>query len=42
MKGVKMKMKDFENSKIIKVNCDFCGKDMECPEEMLKYTFNLN
>ena len=31
-----MKMKDFENSKIIKVNCDFCGKDMECPEEMLK------
>jgi len=31
-----MKMKDYENSKIIKVNCDFCGKDMECPEEMLK------
>jgi len=31
-----MKIKDFENSKIIKVKCDFCGKDMECPEEMLK------
>lgn len=29
-------MKDFTNSKIAKVNCDFCGKDMECPEEMLK------
>ena len=31
-----MKIKDFESSKIIKVKCDFCGKDMECPEEMLK------
>lgn len=31
-----MKTKDYKNSKIIKVNCDFCGKDMECPEEMLK------
>lgn len=29
-------MKDYTNSKIVKVNCDFCGKDMECPEEMLK------
>ena len=29
-------MKDYSNSKIVKVNCDFCGKDMECPEEMLK------
>jgi hypothetical protein len=34
--GIKMKTKDYKNSKIIKVNCDFCGKDMECPEEMLK------
>jgi len=31
-----MKTKDYKNSKIIKVTCDFCGKDMECPEEMLK------
>ena len=31
-----MKIKDFENSKIIKVKCSFCGKDMECPDEMLK------
>ncbi len=29
-------MKDFTNSKIVKVNCYFCGKDIECPEEMLK------
>lgn len=36
MSGVKMKIKDFENSKIIKVKCSFCGKDMECPDEMLK------
>jgi len=34
--GIKMKTKDYKNSKIIKVNCDFCGKGMECPEEMLK------
>ena len=31
-----MKTKDFSNSKIIKVKCSFCGKDIECPEEMLK------
>lgn len=36
MGGVKMKIKDFENSKIIKVKCSFCGKDMECPDELLK------
>jgi len=35
-RGRKKKMKDFKNSKIIKVKCDFCGKDMECPEDMLK------
>lgn len=29
-------MKNFKNSKIINVKCDFCGKDMECPEDMLK------
>jgi len=29
-------MKDFSNSKIIKVKCSSCGKDIECPEEMLK------
>jgi hypothetical protein len=29
-------MKDFNKSKIIKVKCSFCGKDIECPEEMLK------
>jgi hypothetical protein len=31
-----MKMKDFGNSKIIKVKCCICGKDIECPEEMMK------
>ena len=30
------KVKDFVNSKIIKVKCCVCGKDIECPEEMLK------
>jgi len=29
-------MKDFGNSKIIKVKCCICGKDIECPEEMMK------
>ncbi|MCX6671215.1 MAG: hypothetical protein NTX92_04795 [Euryarchaeota archaeon] len=29
-------MKDFKNSTIVKVKCDCCGKDIECPEEMLK------
>lgn len=31
-------MKDFRNKKIIKVKCCICGKDIECPEEMLKTT----
>jgi hypothetical protein len=31
-----VKMKDYTNSTIIKVKCDCCGKDIECPEEMLK------
>jgi hypothetical protein len=31
-----VKMKDFKNSTIVKVKCDCCGKDIECPEEMLK------
>ena len=29
-------MKDFGNSKMIKVKCCICGKDIECPEEMMK------
>jgi uncharacterized protein YpuA (DUF1002 family) len=29
-------MKDFSNSTIVKVKCDSCGKEIECPEEMLK------
>ncbi len=29
-------MKDFGNSKIIKVKCCICGKNIECPEEMMK------
>jgi hypothetical protein len=29
-------MKDFTNSTIVKVKCDSCGKEIECPEEMLK------
>jgi hypothetical protein len=33
--GIIMKFKDLENNKIIKVQCSFCGKDMECPEDML-------
>jgi len=31
-----MKRKDGETSKIINVKCCVCGKDIECPEEMLK------
>ena len=31
-----MEMKDFSKSKIVKVNCSFCSKEMECPEEMLE------
>jgi len=31
-----MEAKDFSKSKIVKVECSFCGKGMECPEEMLK------
>ncbi len=26
---------DFSNVKSVKVNCDFCNKEMECPESML-------
>lgn len=29
-------MKDFSDKKIINVKCCICGKDIECPEEMLK------
>jgi hypothetical protein len=29
-------MKDLTDSTIVKVKCDACGKDIECPEEMLK------
>ena len=28
-------MKDIANSTIVKVKCDSCGKEIECPEEML-------
>ena len=31
-----VKMKDYTNSTIVKVKCDCCGKDIECPQEMLK------
>ena len=31
-----MEYKDFSDQKIVNVKCDFCGRDMECPEEMLK------
>ncbi len=31
-------IKDFNGDKIVKVNCDFCDKKMECPEERLKTT----
>lgn len=29
-------MKDFTNSTIVKVKCDCCGKQIECPENMMK------
>ncbi len=29
-------MKDGTDSAVVKVKCDACGKDIECPEEMLK------
>jgi uncharacterized protein (DUF2252 family) len=28
--------KDYSNQKMINVTCDFCGKEMECPEELLE------
>ncbi len=31
-----MEYKGFSNQKIVNVKCDFCGRDMECPEEMFK------
>jgi len=31
-----MEIKDFSKSKSIKVNCSFCNKEMECPEDMLE------
>jgi hypothetical protein len=31
-----VKMKDYTNSTIVKVKCDCCGKDIECPKEMMK------
>ena len=29
-------MKNLNSSKIVKLNCDCCGKKIECPEDMLK------
>ena len=29
-------MKDATDSTLVKVTCDVCGKDIECPKEMLK------
>jgi len=29
-------MKDVSNGTVVKVKCDSCGKDIECPKEMLK------
>jgi hypothetical protein len=29
-------MKEFTTKNVVKVKCDSCGKDIECPEEMLK------
>ncbi|MEK6950386.1 MAG: hypothetical protein AABX13_01545 [Nanoarchaeota archaeon] len=29
-------IKDLSNIKSVKVHCDFCSKEMECPETMLK------
>lgn len=29
-------IKDFSDVNSVKVNCDFCNKEMECPETMLK------
>ena len=31
-----MEIKDFNNEKSIKVNCSFCGKEIECPESMVE------
>lgn len=33
---MEMEIKDFSKSKSVKVNCSFCGKEIECPEEMLE------
>ncbi|MBI2548436.1 hypothetical protein HYW21_03730 [Candidatus Woesearchaeota archaeon] len=31
-----MDIKDFSKEKSIKVNCSFCGNEIECPESMLE------
>lgn len=31
-----MEIKDFSKSKSVKVNCSFCGNEIECPEDMLE------
>lgn len=31
-----MKLEDFSKEKKIKVNCSFCGNEIECPESMLE------
>ncbi|HMA83970.1 MAG TPA: hypothetical protein VKP59_07065 [Candidatus Thermoplasmatota archaeon] len=31
-----MEYKDFLNQKMVNVTCDFCGREMECPEELLE------
>ena len=28
--------KDIDNKKSVKVNCSFCGKEIECPKDMLQ------
>ena len=31
-----MEIKNFNNEKSIKINCSFCGKEIECPESMIE------
>jgi len=31
-----MEIKDFSKSRAIKTNCNFCNKEIECPEDMIE------
>ena len=32
---------DINDAKSVKVNCSFCGKEIECPKDMLRYAAKI-